>query len=63
MNKVAPLSKRLLALILFFTLVAGVLLAAAPIQSQAQNYGQYKDVAKVKDQGSCPGDPPCQPTL
>ena len=53
-NTALAFPKRLLAALLCFAILAGLLLILPPVQSQAKNYGQYKDVAKVYDQGSCP---------
>ena len=52
--QLSQMSKRILASLLCFIMLAGFLLIQPPIRSEAKNYGQYKDVAKIYDQGSCP---------
>ena len=46
--------KRILACLLCIAMLAGFFMIHPPVRSEAKNYGQYKDVAKVYDQGNCP---------
>ena len=46
--------KRIVALLLCLTMLATLVLVVPPMKVEARNYGEYEDVAKVYDQGSCP---------
>ena len=46
--------KRITAVLLCLTILVGFVLIVPTTQAEARNYGEYEDVAKVYDQGSCP---------
>ncbi len=46
--------RRTLSVLLCLVILAGLLPAVMPAQTEARNYGVYEDLGKVYDQGTCP---------